>query len=90
MPGREDLARIARRQVSPVVAHDLPRGRDVGVACALAATQLLRGQLVGVTPTDPLTLAASILLLGAVAFIACWLPARRATKVDPMVALRAE
>jgi predicted permease len=65
-------------------------GVGLGAACALAATQLLREQLVGVSPADPLTLTASMLLLGAVALLACWLPARRAAKVNPMIALRAE
>jgi predicted permease len=65
-------------------------GVGVGVLAAIGATQLLRGLLFGISPTDPATFLAIPLLLLAVAWVACWLPARRAARVDPMVALRAE
>jgi ABC-type antimicrobial peptide transport system permease subunit len=62
----------------------------VGFMMALALTRLMRGMLFGVKPTDPLTFFAVALLLCAIGFLACYLPARRATKVDPIVALRYE
>jgi len=62
----------------------------VGVAGAVAATRLLRNQLFGVSPIDPVTFTVVPLLLCAVALLACCIPAHRAAKVDPMVALRCE
>ncbi len=65
-------------------------GLGVGLLVALAATRLMRGMLFGVEPGDPLTLAAVLAGLGAVALLASSLPARRAARVDPLQALRAE
>jgi ABC-type antimicrobial peptide transport system permease subunit len=65
-------------------------GLGVGVAAALAATRALSGLLFGVGAADPLTYAVLAAALAAVALLACWLPARRAARVDPMVALRSE
>ena len=65
-------------------------GLALGVGGALALTRLLRSLLFGVTPTDPATFAAMAALLGAVAMLACLVPARQATRVDPAIALRHE
>jgi len=65
-------------------------GISVGLAGSLAFTRTLESLLFGVTPTDPLTFAAVILLLVAAALLACYIPARRAARVDPTVALRYE
>jgi predicted permease len=65
-------------------------GIALGLLASLAATRLLKTLVHGVSTTDPLTFAGIALLLVAVAVLACWLPARRATKVDPLVALRCE
>jgi ABC-type antimicrobial peptide transport system permease subunit len=65
-------------------------GVVLGAVGAAIAGRALGKLLYGITPTDPVTFAAVALLLTAIAAIACYLPARRATRVDPMVALRAE
>jgi len=62
----------------------------IGLAGAFGLTNLIRSLLFDVAPTDPLTFAVIPVMLAMVALLACWLPARRAAKVDPMEALRHE
>jgi ABC-type antimicrobial peptide transport system permease subunit len=65
-------------------------GAPVGIIVALLLSNLIAAQLYGVGPRDPLALLSAFGLVTAIAFVASWLPALRASKVDPMVALRAE
>jgi ABC-type antimicrobial peptide transport system permease subunit len=62
----------------------------IGLAGAFAATRLLNSLLFGVGPSDPLTFITIVLIVSVVAFLAAWLPARRAARVDPIEALRME
>jgi putative ABC transport system permease protein len=63
-------------------------GLVAGVVIALMATRLMRSILYGVEPGDPATVAAICVVIGTVALVASWIPARRAARVDPLVAIR--
>ncbi|MDP9003828.1 MAG: hypothetical protein M3N12_03445, partial [Verrucomicrobiota bacterium] len=84
--GKGSIFRLVVGQAMTIVAISL----GIGVVGAFAATRLLNSLLFGVGAADPVTFIAIVLLVSGVAFIAAWLPARRATSVDPIVALRAE
>jgi putative ABC transport system permease protein len=76
---------IVMQGMKPVIV-----GGAIGLLAALALTRWMQSLLFGVSAADPLTFILVPLLLAAVALLACWIPARRATKVDPMIALRYE
>jgi len=83
---RGDVVRLVLRQGMAMVAA----GLGIGLGAALVLTRAMRGVLFGTSPHDPLTFIAATALLAGVALIAIWLPARRATRVDPVTALRVE
>ncbi|MGH9160204.1 MAG: ABC transporter permease [Vicinamibacteraceae bacterium] len=90
---RMALGATPRRVVQTVLAGFVPAivgGVALGLVGAWATTRLLAAFVFGITPTDPLTLGTVSLLLTVAALAACYLPARRALRVDPVVALRAE
>jgi predicted permease len=84
--GRAQIQWLVMREVLGLIGV----GVGLGIPAALAMTRLARSLLFGVEPNDSATLAGAALLMGAIALLAGYLPARRATKVDPMVALRFE
>jgi putative ABC transport system permease protein len=65
-------------------------GLGAGLVCSLVVNRLIVGQLYGVAPNDPFYLACVMILLVTVALCACWIPARRASRLDPLTALRFE
>jgi putative ABC transport system permease protein len=81
---RSDILRMVVRQGLGLAIG----GAGVGLVCALIVSHLMAGLLYGVRPTDPVTFAGVALLLIGVALLACYIPARRAIRVDPLVALR--
>jgi len=83
--GRDILSMVLGQGLTLAVV-----GIAIGVAGAFATTRFLRTLLFGITVTDPLTYAGITVLLTGVALLACWIPARRAIRVDPMTALRYE
>jgi putative ABC transport system permease protein len=62
----------------------------IGLVGAFMATRFLSSMLYGVAAWDPITFASITMLIACVAFLACWLPARRAARVDPVIALHAD
>jgi ABC-type antimicrobial peptide transport system permease subunit len=90
---RMALGAVRRDVIALVLRHGLALaggGVLLGLGGALALTRLMRSLLFSVSPADPGIFAAVVVLLASVAALACWLPARRAARVDPMVALRLE
>jgi hypothetical protein len=84
--GAADVLRMVMRQGLALIAT----GASIGLASAWAMTPLISEQLYGVRPNDPATLLVAVLLILLVGGMACWTPARRAMRVDPMAALRYE
>jgi ABC-type antimicrobial peptide transport system permease subunit len=80
------VTRMVMRETMVVVLI----GVAIGLGVAVATTRLVAAMLFGLAPTDPMTISVAVLLMLAVAAVAGYLPARRAAKVDPMIALRYE
>jgi macrolide transport system ATP-binding/permease protein len=83
---RKDILKLALGSGFPLISA----GVILGVVSAWTSTHAMRKLLIGVTGSDPATYAAAVAAISAVALLACWIPARRATKMDPLIALRYE
>jgi len=84
--GRGEILKLVSRQGLRLVIA----GILAGLAAAAALTRAMSKLLIGVSPTDPMTYTVVAIVLSGVTLLACWIPARRALRVDPMVALRDE
>ena len=90
---RVALGATRRNVASPILREAVllaGAGVGIGVPVALGLTRLIQSNLYGVAPSDPLTVICAVVVLFVVAILAAWIPARRAARVDPMVALRCE
>jgi putative ABC transport system permease protein len=85
-----DVLRLVIRQGLRLVAVGIGIGLGIALPIAFAASRVFSQTLFGLSPLDPVTFMGVSLFLSAAALLACYIPARRATKVDPMVALRCE
>jgi ABC-type antimicrobial peptide transport system permease subunit len=83
---RSDVIRMVLRESMSLVVI----GALIGLGASIAATRMISSLLFGLSPTDPLTIGLAALLMLLVAALASYLPARRASRVDPMTALRVE
>src|SRR6266498_1292213 len=81
---------VVGRELTVNIGLRMALGAGIGLLISLALTRLVKNLLFGVSPTDPLTFGTIVLLLMSVALLACYFPARKAIKVDPIVALRQE
>jgi ABC-type antimicrobial peptide transport system permease subunit len=84
--GRGSLLRLVLREVALLTAG----GVAIAIPVALAVTRLVRSELYGIVPNDPFSIAAAAVVLASVAMLAGYIPAERATRVDPLTALRYE
>jgi ABC-type antimicrobial peptide transport system permease subunit len=84
----------ARGQIASMILHETLQlvlmGLGIGIPAAIAATRLIQSELYGLKSTDPMTLAIAISIMASIAAVAAYLPARRASRVEPMVTLRTE